>query len=361
MLIVVSPGQHVQTAVNAAFPGDTILVREGVYNEYVTIGPGKDRLRIIGDGVGKTVLDGTGLLEVSGFALLGSSFVTIAGFTVQSFAEHGILIETGDNVIRDNELTQNGDDGIQMTGSRNLIKGNTVAKNGGDGIDVAAGERNYLIDNQVQDNRGEGIDIDPASRKTLCFANQVCRNGDDGIDVQGDGSLIVGNKVFDNKDDGIDIDLAVNVLVYRNECKENARSGFEVDAEGLIAIKNAFCHNRENGIQITRESEDAVLGLRFRSSVKTRSSTTNGTAFVDVRRGRSPSTSSSTTVSMRIEATALMSATEISIASSSTISTTTEPRESSWAMHPISTSSTTIRSKRTTKAAFVLPEASSTS
>src|SRR5438445_3788885 len=52
--IHVHPGQSIQAAINAAKPGDTIVVDAGVYHENLVIT--KDRLQLEGAGPGATVL-----------------------------------------------------------------------------------------------------------------------------------------------------------------------------------------------------------------------------------------------------------------------------------------------------------------
>src|SRR6266536_477530 len=54
--IVVGPGQSIQAAVNMANPGDTILIKPGVYHESVQIRKDGITLRGSGDSSGGTVL-----------------------------------------------------------------------------------------------------------------------------------------------------------------------------------------------------------------------------------------------------------------------------------------------------------------
>src|SRR5947208_2262863 len=54
--IVVNPGQSIQAAVNHAQPGDTVLVKPGVYHQAVTIRRDGVTLRGSGDFLGGTVI-----------------------------------------------------------------------------------------------------------------------------------------------------------------------------------------------------------------------------------------------------------------------------------------------------------------
>lgn len=215
MVIVVSQGQLIQTAVNAALPGDTVLVRSGFFNEGVTIPAGKDRIRIIGSGVGKTILDGTGLGNVDGFEIAASSFVTIAGFTVRNFGLHGVQVNTNDNVVRDNELRNNGmggGSGVDIQGSRNLVRDNHILENIDDGIHLFTGTHNFLISNTISMNGGDGIDIFEEAPHTLVLGNEISGSRDEGIMIVADGCWVIGNRSNDNGSDGIDIENCENVL-----------------------------------------------------------------------------------------------------------------------------------------------------
>lgn len=262
MVIIVNQGESIQTAVSAASPGDTILVRPGVYNESVAIPVGKDRLRIVGAGAGKTIVDGTGLGAVDGFRIDESNFVTITGFTVRNFGSDGIFVDTSDNVIRNNEATQNGEDGIRIDGNRNLVLNNKATQNGSDGIEVVVGTRNYVIGNVTNRNTGSGIYCAGGTDRTAILDNEACENGAEGIGVRSDISWIVGNRTADNGTDGIDVDVADDVFVYGNTSKDNALDGLEVTGVGILAVKNNLIKNGGSGIDIAandQNGEDSEL------------------------------------------------------------------------------------------------------
>lgn len=258
MVIIVSVGQSIQAAVTAAAPGDTILVRKGTFNEAVTIPANKDRLRIVGEGPGKTILDGTGLAGASGFTIQASSFVTIACFTVRNFEADGIAVLTDDNVIRNNQLTRNGANGIFIDdGARNLIFQNDASENADEGIDLEGdGQHNYVIANRAAANQDVGIEV--GSPNTLVLENEVCNNADEGILVFGNGSWVIDNRAYNNGSDGLDADIVDDVLFYGNVSTKNGISGLEVDALGLVAIRNKLNDNGGSGVDVTTSESNGV-------------------------------------------------------------------------------------------------------
>jgi hypothetical protein len=92
---VVLAGHSIQQAVDAAKPGDVILLRKGHYTGGVVIT--KNRLTIVGDGVGTVVEPGasnacaqaTG--TAAGFCVLGAHGVTIRDLTVRGFDGFGVF------------------------------------------------------------------------------------------------------------------------------------------------------------------------------------------------------------------------------------------------------------------------------
>lgn len=170
---VVNPGESIQAAIDAASPGDTILVEPGVYQE-----TGNDRfglristenLRLIGKlGTGQTrgvrlVAYGTQQTGVyAAPAACGPEVPVggcpdqlegfeIRGFVVEDFPRHGIQTRFVNNFkIIGNESARNLENGIYPTISANGLVKNNVSYGALDtAMWVAASENVRVLDNEM--------------------------------------------------------------------------------------------------------------------------------------------------------------------------------------------------------------------
>ncbi|MGW0826347.1 right-handed parallel beta-helix repeat-containing protein [Streptomyces sp. NPDC002845] len=145
---MVSPGESIQKAVDAAEPGDTVLLTHGTYRESVRVStPG---LTLRGTGRGTVIEPGTEKAANScaedgnGICVVGTEDrpvegVTVASLTVTGFTGNGVsAVATDGLTVRNVTAVKNGVWGIAQERSvRSVLRWNTARDNGDAGLFLA--------------------------------------------------------------------------------------------------------------------------------------------------------------------------------------------------------------------------------
>ncbi|MFF8787965.1 nitrous oxide reductase family maturation protein NosD [Streptomyces sp. NPDC015125] len=292
--LVVHPGQSIQRAVDRAKPGETVIIRPGLYRESVVIR--KSRLRLVGAGP-KTVIAPIGkragnmcAKAGNGICVIGAAGrplrdVSIRSLTVKGFKKNGLWASGTDRLaVRHVFARNNGVWGIAQEKSvRGLFRDNVVTGNGDSGIFLAntvkeeggatdtrgaAVTENYLARNRI------GITVRRV-RNLVVAHNTITRNCA-GVFVVGDesrpraGALAVRNNtiVKNNKycpatprlpflqGSGIVLTGAEKTLVRRNLVRDNVgksplsggivlfHSFVKATNERNLIIDNLVLHNK---------------------------------------------------------------------------------------------------------------------
>jgi len=245
----------IQAAVNAATPGDTIMVAAGVYQENVVVTTSDLRLHAT-NGV---VLDGAALggvgINVHGTSSNPIAGVEVSGFEIRNFTE-GLLalsaigVELHHNDVHDNEAAPGKLPGLgvgvgielRMAGDSEVTE-NLVHRNGGDGIELRIGSTgNTIKANHVYENGTQftpkpdaaGILVTGAGTNgNQIEENEVNSNNGRGImlsrpalTVPITGNLVRQNRVHFNQRSGIAImSSATQNYVLQNDARDNNLSG----------------------------------------------------------------------------------------------------------------------------------------
>jgi parallel beta-helix repeat protein len=262
----------IQSGVNAANPGDIVLVDKGFYQETVVIN--KDSIRLVAKvphGVilqsnnsneNAIQLNNVNNVEIYGFIIQDShrsiwiyrgGYHRIIGNIFQNHNADGILFEdsTG-NFIYQNIIRNNFSVGVLLGWSTpgsisNWLIENLIVNNGGHGVEIwtPGATGNAIINNKIFGNNGQGIFA--KGRNSLLYSNWTINNSVNGIKLEfGDNSIAVRNCIKANCGDGIDISSDEN-LAYANLVKKNLGSGIQINGDENIVQKNLLIGNEEGG------------------------------------------------------------------------------------------------------------------
>ncbi|NDI35279.1 right-handed parallel beta-helix repeat-containing protein [Chengkuizengella sediminis] len=272
----------INAALVMASQGDTIRVAAITCNESIVIsGANLNQIRIVGAGIGKTIIDGTGLPDGSiGINILDSSLVTIENLSVKCFSGTGIQIESNENIIHKVEVAKNGEEGVSIdsNGSRNMIMSSVINGNTCNGILIIDGSiSNYVVSNCVSSNLIEGIRI--FGDNNLVLKNTIKGNLEEGITTRAANNLIINNlilnnlsgiqnnendfvfanKIFKNKNDGIENRSVMN-LYWANDirCNGDMGIGLRGGAQHRV-INNTIINSGNIGIEIVECINDNLI------------------------------------------------------------------------------------------------------
>jgi parallel beta-helix repeat protein len=219
--------QTIQAAINAAQPGDLILIAPGIYKENLTI---RKSIELRGADVG-VIVDGSRARNTP-----------------------TILIQrTRDVVIQNLEIT-GGRRGIQVERSRDvIIKNNLIQKNRRQGILVTDNSQGtQIIENKIFDTApdegnvlGNGIILN-GDKNAQVLKNFIARSAWSGLRLLSAVAHIEGNTFEENQYYGIEIwpnwvdspDVPSQATMLDNTLKSNVRAGIFITEESIAVIEN---------------------------------------------------------------------------------------------------------------------------
>lgn len=210
-----APYKTIAFALTQAQPGTTIRLAPGNYNQEsgetfpLLL---KSGVTLQGDEATKgqgVVITGSGFYTSRTFArqeitILADNNTTIAGITVTNPTQRGtgIWVESTNPTIQNSTFTNNGREGVFVTGTGNpKIEGNVFIQNKGNGISLTKAAQGEVRNNLFQDT-GFGLAIGGTST-TLVEGNQIIQN-QDGLFISDSAKPVLRKNVIQsNKRDGV--------------------------------------------------------------------------------------------------------------------------------------------------------------
>ena len=190
----------IQSAVDAAKNGDTIIVCGGTYNEAVVIdGKNAKNLTVMVAEGEMVIVYGKGS---PAFSIDGQG-VTLKGFIAQSYdgvntPEDNCIESVGNNNKIIDNIANNCKHGIYLKGQNTLVSGNEASYNENNGITTfnhKNDNNNKFIDNTIENNGAYGLYI--TGNNAIVSENMLRNNGNNNhnIHVWGNGYSIIDNTI----------------------------------------------------------------------------------------------------------------------------------------------------------------------
>jgi parallel beta-helix repeat protein len=246
----------IQGAINAASPGDTVLVFPGTYNEnivvhktvHLTSTGGASATNIIAADSGEHVFNVSGMdgVTISGFNVSGATGSSMAGiylrdsnnntltgnmltnnsFGIYVSSSHFSYMQSGDderflsnssnNTLIANRANNNTRHGIYLSGSiNNNLADNTANDNTEQGIYLSRSSNNNLTGNTANNNDRCGIIMHVLTRNNILADNTACNNYCGIYMYSAINNTLKGNTVEANGF-GISLDDSSDNLIYNN-------------------------------------------------------------------------------------------------------------------------------------------------
>jgi parallel beta-helix repeat protein len=242
------PGNYskIQDAVDAASDGDTVYVYDdsSPYHENIVINVS---ISLVGEDKNTTIIDGSN----NGHSLnITADNVMVTGFTIQNGNDSGIIINSNNNRITDNILSDN-IYGIKTSWGEpfksfqnNTITNNDIIRDGA-GITFFNGRNTTITDNLISHTE-QGIVLMGTMNNNISF-NTISKNGI-----------------------GIWITSAYNTLIYRNNISQNGNIGvwtFITSADKIL--QNNFIGNNKSAISVQPIlSKIRMLKIKFNIPIR---------------------------------------------------------------------------------------------
>ncbi|MFS1512594.1 right-handed parallel beta-helix repeat-containing protein [Chengkuizengella sp. SCS-71B] len=270
-IINVQKGESIQQAVNGAEDGFQINVNEGIFHEQVNIPINKQRLRIVGSGRCKTILDGTNI-EGDGITI-SSRLNSLENLTVQNFGVNGVNIEEDFNTLEKIQSKNNIEDGFMITEDVSFFNQCEAIMNGRNGFNGE--DTNYFIKCKANKNQVHGFIVvdcniflfNEAKNNILngfsfndehiCIENCAIDNRANGFLSRSDDNLWFLNKAIGNSLNGINA-TEITHIIWGNVCNKNQSNGIELTGLGNRVIKNICQINKSNGIQVNESFDNEI-------------------------------------------------------------------------------------------------------
>jgi parallel beta-helix repeat protein len=240
----IGPGNYttIQSAIDAANPGENVYVYNGTYYENVIV---NKTLNLVGENRNSTIIDGNGTgdsvtvtedwVNLTGFHMeagLGNAGIWLyhvtncnVSFNNARGSSVGILIESSDDNHVNNNTISNNSYGIYLEYSDNIIlSNNTISNSTSEGLVSEWSNESTIVGNTVAFSRLSGMEF-WLTNDSIISDNNLSSNRYDGLEFyECSNNSVFGNYVSSNRYYGINMDFSGHFTITDNELVENGLS-----------------------------------------------------------------------------------------------------------------------------------------
>ena len=276
----------IQDAVDAATPGDTIIVYPGTYTQSVNVN--KDHLTIQSESGAEATIVQVGGIGARGFEVT-ADYVNIKGFTIKYLGEYhaetgiylndveqcdisnNIIISSEEEVLIEGTILRGPfNTGIDLdnSSSNNLENNIIIGSYLGRGIFLYHSNGNTLLNNTVGSGElstGSGITLSHSNNNRL--TGNIVRNFTNGIFITSlsNYNTLDNNTISDSVSDGIFIySFSSNNILTRNTTSNNSRGiCLSSSCTNNILTRNDIASNFDTGISIYSSNNNRIYLNNF--------------------------------------------------------------------------------------------------
>ncbi|MGV9247113.1 right-handed parallel beta-helix repeat-containing protein [Streptomyces sp. NPDC003710] len=290
----------VSAAIEAAQPGDRILVRPGLYEEGLVI---DKPLEVLGDGpvadIQIRARDADALMfqasigRVTNLTLhqaggdwfgvdITQGRLELEGCDISSQGLACVAIRAGaDPRLRRNKIHDGKQGGVFVFDSGlGTLEDNDITHIGLSGVSIAEGGNPTLRRNQIHDNKQSGVFVYESGLGRL-EDNDIAHNGLSGVSIkEGGNPTLRRNQIHDNKQSGVYVHTSGLGTLEDNDITHNGLSGVSIAEGGNPTLRRNQIHdNKQSGVYV----HTSGLGTLEDNDI-----TRNGLAGASIKEGGNP-------------------------------------------------------------------------